>query len=143
MYPTGMPKILGPGVSAKVLRLMGTFFGGNPRESASWWMALNAALARPKFPGFARVFAEEANNKLIFPLFFSKMLICRSDQSGPLYQPILETSSPSYTDLPGHVFCTTAKRFSFKVLTLKYVGQKFGTGFNYTHKFDGCGLHGI
>lgn len=28
MYPTGMPKILGPGVSTKLLRLMGTLFWG-------------------------------------------------------------------------------------------------------------------
>ena len=79
------------------------FFGEIPgNQQAGGW--LNAALARPKCLGIARVFAEEANNKLIFPLFFSKMLICRSDQSGPLYQPILETSSASYTDLKDMFF---------------------------------------
>lgn len=99
------------------------FLGEIPgNQQAGGW--LNAALARPKCPGIARVFAEEANNKLIFPLFFSKMLICRSDQSGPLYQPILETSSASYTDLKDMFFEQLPNDSPLKNLDIKVCWPK-------------------
>ena len=54
------------------------------------------------------------------------MLICQSDQSGPLYQPILETSSSaSHIDLPGHVGhnCQTILLLNFYI---KVCWPKFG-----------------